>query len=315
MATPNKKQHYVPAGYLAAWCDPDMPAGQEPYVWAFPAEGGSPRRKPPAKLFHERDLYTQTLIVPGGLPGRDLRIEHGLGALEDAFVRTRRDFLDGAKPMPPARAAKLLAFVAAQQWRTPQAREHIRSQWAPVLEKMDELERRMKAAPETARRYRGIGGKQGKTMTHDDVRRLVDQPLQASLLSYIALLTPELARLNLAVLCTEDTPGFITSDDPCVWHDPAAHLRSPMHRSPALMYETLEITMPLTPRRMLLLSHRPLIGYIKISGDLVDDLNRRTRAFAVREFVGRGPTAKAIWYVRGEPPGADELGPSVVGGL
>ena len=46
---------------------------------------------------------------------------------------------------------------------------------------------------------------------------------------------------------------------------------------------------------MLLLSHCPLIGYIKISGDLVDDLNRRTRAFAVREFVGQGPMAKPIW--------------------
>ena len=31
----HKDQHFIPQGYLKAWCDPTTPEGQEPYVWRF----------------------------------------------------------------------------------------------------------------------------------------------------------------------------------------------------------------------------------------------------------------------------------------
>lgn len=64
----HEKQHFVPQAYLRAWCDPTTPDGQEPYVWRFNKDGSDARRKAPAKIFRETDMYT--IPLPGG--GRDL---------------------------------------------------------------------------------------------------------------------------------------------------------------------------------------------------------------------------------------------------
>ena len=46
------KQHFVPQSYLRAWCDPETPDGQEPYVWRFAKDGTDARRKAPENIFH-----------------------------------------------------------------------------------------------------------------------------------------------------------------------------------------------------------------------------------------------------------------------
>ncbi|MBO2970436.1 DUF4238 domain-containing protein, partial [Burkholderia pseudomallei] len=56
MGKSHKKQHYVPASYLKAWCDPDCPATHEPYVWVFERDGTSRHRRAPHKLFTETDM-------------------------------------------------------------------------------------------------------------------------------------------------------------------------------------------------------------------------------------------------------------------
>jgi len=48
-AKQHKRQHFVPQAYLKAWCDPDVPAGQEPYGWRF-SKDGEVRRKAPDAL-------------------------------------------------------------------------------------------------------------------------------------------------------------------------------------------------------------------------------------------------------------------------
>lgn len=308
------KQHYVAKSYLAAWCDAATPKGHQPYVWAFPSEGGEPRKRPPEKLFFERDMYTRTIVIPGVLEARDLRIEAGLSNLEDSFVRLRRDFLDQRKPLPAVPALKLLAFVASQQWRTPGAREHIRAQWTPVLDLVNKMEASARrATPEqlAAMVHTSLGRGSGPSMGKEDVERLIDSPLQETLPSNIEVLTPHLAKLNLAILWAAEEPGFITSDEPCVWFDPAAHKRPPMFQGPALMWPTLEITMPLTPRCMLFLSRDGPTDYLDVPRSIVDELNRRTRAYANEHFVSSSSNANPLWYDRGTPPQPDELGPSV----
>lgn len=56
----HKKQHFVPQCYTKAWHDPDAPAGPKmnPYVWVFDRDGTNVRRKAPANLFTETDIYT-----------------------------------------------------------------------------------------------------------------------------------------------------------------------------------------------------------------------------------------------------------------
>jgi len=290
---------------MAAWCDPATPAGQEPFVWVFPAAGGEAKKRAPKKLFREADMYTRKIVIPGVLDARDLHLEAGLSHLEDAFGRTRRDFIDPRKPIPTAPALKLLALVAAQQWRTPSARRHLSKSWGGVLERMDELQASYdRMAPDQKKSFnkgtRYLGG-DGPKMDHDQVRRLTEQPLQETLASHVRVLTPLLAKLRMAILCTEASPGFITSDNPCVWFDPMAHKRPLMHQSPALMYRTLEITMPLTPHSMLLLSWRGPTGYADVPSLAVAELNRRTRAYADESFISQSGDADPWWYERGDP--------------
>ena len=68
----NKKQHWVPRSYLAAWRDPVIGEGIEPYVWVFPKESGEGRKKAPKNIFHESDMYT--IQRADGV--RDLWLEH-----------------------------------------------------------------------------------------------------------------------------------------------------------------------------------------------------------------------------------------------
>ena len=56
--TEHKWQHWIPRAYLSAWCDPDTPEDQEPYVWSFPRDGGAGRRRAPKNMFAETDMYT-----------------------------------------------------------------------------------------------------------------------------------------------------------------------------------------------------------------------------------------------------------------
>ena len=52
MATSHKKQHAVPASYLAAWTDPETPAGHTPYVYIHTKDGAMVRKKAPQKNLH-----------------------------------------------------------------------------------------------------------------------------------------------------------------------------------------------------------------------------------------------------------------------
>lgn len=301
MAKTHVKQHYVASSYLDAWCDPQTPEGHEPYVWAFPSNGGDPKRKPPVKLFHEKEMYTRSIVI-GGVRERDLHIEHGLCALEGSFARLRKDFIEPRAAIPRVPLIKLLAFVAAQKVRTPTMRSHLQSQWGAVLEKMDDLDAAMKRLPlDERRRISQMQGLQSSddSITHEQVRSLATEPLQETVFPAIQAITPRLLAMKMALVCTDDEVGFITSDEPCVWFDPEGHKRPPMLRGPALMDRTVEITMPLTPSCMLFLSWDGPSGFTDAPMDAVDEFNRRTRAYAENSFVSRSSDAKPVWFDRG----------------
>src|SRR5213594_1572971 len=91
----HKDQHWIPQSYLKAWCDPDVPAGQSPFVWMFSKNGESSKSKAPKNIFSEKDLYT--IHLPDGT--RDLTIEHGLAGLESDFVAIRDGALARHEPL------------------------------------------------------------------------------------------------------------------------------------------------------------------------------------------------------------------------
>jgi hypothetical protein len=307
MAKPNKhkKQHFVPACYLKAWTDPNAPANHEPYVWVFDKDGGNPRRKAPDDLFHETYMYT----INGPDGARNLTLERGLSQLEGHFARIRDTKLLNNLEIDLEEFYLLCAFAAATRARTPANREHWRGQWSRPLVMMEELQERMKTATEDEKRSMAaisMGSsktKKEKSMGIAEVRKLVEQPLQIMLGHMISAETPLLARLDVAIWYrNEHDTGFITSDAPCVWFDPEAYRRPPLYRAPALGYETIEITLPISPTHCLFLNRKGVEGYMEVPANIVDDTNRRTRFKSNERFVVRREMTNPFWFHRGEEP-------------
>jgi hypothetical protein len=296
----HKKQHFIPRSYLKAWCDPSTPPDQEPYVWLFAADGTDPRRKAPDNIFHETDLYT----IHGPDATRDLRLEHGLAGLESEFVAIRDTTLARRQALDVREHVLLCAFLAAQHARTPRQRDHLAEQWGRVLEKADRMREWAKTAtPEQKQTAAGIGRPdRGRSLTYDQVKAMAEKPLQTTLPTMIQAETPLLARLNLAVLTTSDPQGFITSDSPCVWFDPEGYKRAPFFQAPALMYPSIEITLPVSPGQMVLLNRQGLTGYLPVPESVLDDRNRRTRFHCGEHFVTNTNATRPIWFDRGTEP-------------
>ena len=307
-----KRQHYVSKGYLEAWHDQNKLPREYPYVWVYSRtdkdewDGG--KKKSPKKLFRESNFYTK---YSGLQPEeRDISLELLLGKIESDFCKVRRDILTHHLPIENDTREVLAAFIASTQWRTPGSKEHIRSQWQPVLDRLKSMQSAMSdmTPSEINKLSTGIGtSSKGNYITETDVEEIVREPLQTTLPSYIAQLAPRLCNLNMSILYTARSPGFITSDEPCLWFDPEAYKRPPMYRSPALMYESVEITLPLSPNLMALISHHDFPEYFDLdNADFLDkalnDLNRRTCCHSRKSIIVNRQEFRKIWTDRGKKP-------------
>jgi hypothetical protein len=298
----HRKQHFVPACYLKAWCDPSTPPNQTPYVWVFNVDGQGARRKAPENIFHEADMYT----IHGPDGARDLVLEHGLQQLETAFVRVRNSKINFERPLDNQERLVLCAFTAAARARTPSNREHWRNQWTRPLKMMKELEKTMKTATPEQKQAMALmsgpnAGSKG-TMTIEQVEQLVEKPLQTSLATMISAEAPLLYRLDLAILVTDDPLGFITCDAPCNWFDPESYKRPPIYRGVGLASTTVEVTLPISPKYALLLNRQGMTGYTPVPKRVVDELNRRFRFNAEHDFVASKNETNPFWFDGGSEP-------------
>ncbi|WP_169120010.1 DUF4238 domain-containing protein [Aromatoleum anaerobium] len=299
----HKKQHFVPACYLKAWCDPEAPPMHKPYVWVFDRNGQNVRRKAPENIFHESDMYTTF----GKNGERDLILEQGLSQLEMEFTRIRNSKINYGRDLTPDEHILLCAFTATAQARTPANREHQRKQWERPLRMMERMtEAVANMTPDTKERFiasqppRSVNSK--GSIGYEEVKQMHENPLQTLLYPMIQATTPLLCKLDMAFLVSNDEIGFITSDHPCVWFDPDSCRRPPMYRGPALMYETIEITVPLSPTHCLLLNRQGMNGYIQVQPNVVHEVNRRTRFEADEYFVVRRNVKLDHWFDRGREP-------------
>jgi uncharacterized protein DUF4238 len=296
----HKKQHFVPECYLKAWCDPTTPAGQTPYVWRFDKDGSNPRRKAPERLFVETDLYT----IHRADGERDLTLEHGLAGLESAFVGIRAT-LARRQLLKPKDHVHLCAFIAATHARTPAQRDHMQKQWTKILEKMEHMKAWAETAtPEQKRAVWPTPAPSNRpSLAYEDVKRLVETPMQSMLRPMIQTETPLLTRLDLLVLMSDDPQtSFITSDYPCLWFDAEAYRRPSLYQAPALMYESIEISLPVSPRQLIVLNRRGIAGHAMAPARVVDEYNRRTHFECSEFFVGNSNETRPIWFDPGEEP-------------
>ncbi len=303
----HKDQHFIPRSYLAAWCDPHAPANHEPYVHVFPRDGGTPRRRAPVNIFFENEMYTRT----NAAGERDLGLEHWLEKTETSFANSRKEFLARGNQLPANRRAKLAVFIAALHTRTPAMRDHHGKYWKGVQDLGEEMLGKMKSkTPAERKAIAGMfpvsEGDHKKSMSMEQVRRIAANPLQELMPAFVAAEVPILSLMKVSVLCTDDPIGFITSDNPVTWFSPSAHTMPPMYRSPGFANEDLEITLPISPRQCLLLTHggrepQPY-KYMFVPPIVVNELNRRVRFGCHEHFVSQQSTTKPYWFDPGKMP-------------
>lgn len=296
--TTHKDQHFVPRSYLAAWCDVDCPAEHEPYVWRVEKNGTGSRRKAPRNIFTEKDMYT----LPGPDGKRELGLEHLLADLESEYVQIRDDVILHNRPLDDLQRVKLCTFMAAMQARSVQQRDHWKSQLGEVYAMGQRMKAQVQAmTPEQRRKIPPSTGGSGSSLSHDEVGRLADNPVPMLLSVGIAQFAPMFASMHLVILRTDEVPGFITSDAPCVIYDPQAYKRPFPYNAPGLAFPTAEVTMPVSPTHMAVLLHKSIDPAQPVPGEVVAELNRRTRAHADKHFIVSKDFVNPIWLEMGAP--------------
>ena len=291
----HKGQHFVAESYLKAWCDPACRKDHEPCVWRFDQDGTNPTKRAPKNLFKETDFYT----IEKADGTRDLRLEHGLAELESKFAQIRRTRLDKQQPMTDEEHAYIAAFVAAAQFRTRSSRDHHARQWQHMLDIADDLAESLKTAtPEQKRAMAGVGGNTDNkgSLSHDQVRQLAEKPIQTMMPGILKIVIPVLVQMNMLILSTNDSTGFITTDRPVTWFDPEAYKLPPLYRSPGLASRTIEVTMPLSPRQCLVFSWHDSAGYADAPELALNELNRRHRIHCEDHFIVNGNNTRDFWF-------------------
>lgn len=297
----HKNQHYIPQSYLKVWCDPETPSGQEPYVWQFSKDGNQASKKAPKNIFCENNMYT----IENVDGSRNLVLEHGLSELEGRFANLRDRKISQKKALDKEERFIVCSFIAAMHARTKAQREHWKNQWGLLQERMEEMIEWQKKATdeEIDRMVSPLDHTHSKgAFDYDQVNAMAYYPLQTMLLPLISAETPLLYNLDLAIFDTSDTTGFITSDAPCVWFDSEACKRPPMLQVPALIYKTIEIRFPISPKQMIILNRAGIRGYMSVKSKFVDEINRITRCYAHEYFVVNNNRKKEVWFDRGVAP-------------
>lgn len=284
MAKTHKKQHYVPETYLRAWCDPNAPKEQAPYVWLFSKEGETGRAKAPKNIFHETDFYT----IKGPSSSRDLTLEKGLSQLERAFSTLRRKTLDRRAKLSFRDTKVLLAFNATMYARSKFQRDHWRSEFSRASEWSGGIITAISEMSPEERQHFLVGmsklaqpppdtPQESLLDFHKSVNEATESPMQHILSDLVASTFLESWAFDLAIFTTDTTPGFITSDNPCVMS-----YVTDRESVDSLRWRYI---LPLSFRQALVLNAGGVSGYVKVPLQIVKNINRVTRSMASESYV------------------------------
>ena len=232
-------------------------------------------RKSPEKSFVETDKYT--IKLPSG--NRSLLIESTLAQTESDFLNVLRRIRPGQRLNAVDRAC-LCTFTAAMQARTIRKGEHWKHKNEHLHDTVVVMEKAHAVEPHTSLQ----------------TKNLVDYAHQHIIAMAITQPTPLLFQMPMTIITTDDEDGFITSDAPCVWFNPKLHTFPPFYRYPGLAQKDIEVTMPLTPHHLLLMSHTEFPPYQGVAAHVVVEFNRGTRHYCTDEFVPWKGTLREIWF-------------------
>lgn len=270
-----KRQHYVPQCFLREFVDPNTPIGYEPYIWIFNKNGKNRRNKSPTNILISNNLYTINIV--GKV--RNYFIEKTLSSIEDEYANIFRNKIKKRLPLSEYEHVILCVFVATMLQRILRQKDNL-EQFLDELIKHGE----MIAA------YHGVISK-----NVENLKKYKKDAHRLSVLDMLPEITQLLVEMSMAFLCVDESGSkFITSDDPCTLFNPK--LQWQRFFSPGLGQEDVEVTLPLSPEIMLILSWSNFRGYIEIKKSRIEDLNRMIRAHCYKYFISHTPKTKRIWF-------------------
>ena len=289
MRKQHKNQHTVPKSYLNAWCDSSTPQNQEPYVWTFLKDGTGARKRAPKKLFTKNDYYT----VGKSKGERDLSIEARLAVVESAFISIRDQVLTKGKKLNDIQRQTVFLFIAAMHARNPNQIDHTTGEWNRVHEFMSQTQEGLGNVPvgnsDSTRMPGSMPFKNSSTATIDDVKQMLKEPVQSLMVPAITAEFEGMIDIGMNMTFLRPESGseqrFITSDNPAVWYDPERMRRPPMQQVTGLVYESIEITLPISPNLSILLNRKGNDGYRAVSDGVIHRQNRRSRFHAIENII------------------------------
>lgn len=296
----HKRQHYIPSSYLKAWCDPNTPSGQIPYVWMISKDGKNIRRKSPDNVFTQNNMYT----VNSNDGTRNLDLERSLSNVESKFSSLRREKLDSRGALLLEDLVILCMFVSAMYARTKKFEIHQRKIWNHVLEYSNNFQMEFNRLP--IDRQNNISSilttpdlNAEDYLSLEDVKELATHPIQNLLSPTVLQLTQLLIKRPFTIIDIYTKDIFITSDNPCVWFDIANYKNPRPKGAGGLISPTLEITLPLSPKQMIFFGSKLLSAglYISVSDkNIIELFNRRTRLFADKYVISNNESVNSNWF-------------------
>jgi hypothetical protein len=282
----------IPKSYTAAWVETDTPPNQTPAFWRISRNGDEKRRKSPIKSFVATDRYT--ILLQDG--HRDLSVERTLAQIENNFVQARND-VEESIPITEAARLDLTLFAAAMLGRT----EARGDRWFDALQQIRGFVAQFEGQEGLTQASGSLDFRKLPANAHPTSTQELDAYLTNSIpqlvINSIQAAAPRLYAMKLNIFTTDDEIGFVTSDNPCVMFNPSSNRYHPTQRSPGLAQAEIEVTLPLSPRRLAVFSHKlRLPEYTAISKTTLDALNRRTIFFCDEAFVSRKAEVLSAWH-------------------
>jgi hypothetical protein len=274
--TTQKKRghHFVPNNsYLKNFSDA---SGK---VWVLDDQGKIYQTNP-ANLFKEAHFYTIKLRGGGG----SLIIEDTLANIESVFARIYQDKISKGLELDETERAHVAVFLAALYLRTKSNREGIKGALSKLYGSLQQWKEMFENDPEaralSASLHHGDGG-EGIGM--DDVKGVLDDIDEFHSTTMMDAL-PEIAQMIYDMKwCIMTAPGghtFISSEDPFQMLRPESVKKygaKAMGSVPGLIYEDVEVTVPLSSTHAILAGWR-LHGNlsIEVDGETAEHINVRT---------------------------------------
>jgi hypothetical protein len=259
--------HFLPRFYLKQWLDPASVApNRTPYLWKISRNGQQRRRRHPA----HRDFSIEDGNTLESVTGeRTERVENLLARLEAVVAGVLRDCVPHRVPLDRDQADALNMFFSSMLVRVPAAR----AVWQAGVAAAARIER------ETA---------EANDRPVPDTRLYEANAAAHFAHSALVAVLPELDVMTHRIVRAPTGESFITSDRPALIWAPVGFV--------GLANRYCEVTLPLSPQALLLMTHEGVnaSGYVDAQAADVLAWNRRTRAQCSEWFISE--RREADWF-------------------